>query len=336
MEEQLDRAIQQPRRMVPCPRPVSVCLVLSGLLDCIGNTPLVRLKKVSKETGCTILAKAEFLNPGGSVKDRIARFIVEQAEASGRLKPGSTIVEVTSGNTGIAFSMVGALKGYRTVIMMPKTASEERRRMIELFGAELHLLEELLHIQSAVERTVELAHEDRTIFLPSQFSNPDNPLCHEQTTGPEIIEQTGGRFDAFVMGVGTGGTLMGVGRAIRKARIPARVVAVEPDESAVMSGGQAGHHGIQGLADGFIPEVVRLEEIDEIVRIKTNDAIAMADSLAREEGFLVGISAGANVLAAQQIAGQLGPGHAIVTILPDRGERYLSTKLDTEKTGTLM
>ena len=319
---------ETPRNIVACPRPVPVCLALADLLDCIGNTPIVHMKQASEETGCTILAKAEYLNPGGSIKDRIALFIVEQAEACGKLKPGSTILEVTSGNTGIALSMVGARKGYRTVIMMPKTVSEERRRMIASFGAELHLLEELLHIQSAVAHTIELARENPGIFLPSQFSNPDNPLCHETTTGPEIIEQTGGRLDAFVMGVGTGGTLMGVGRAIRKAKIRARVVAVEPDECAVMSGGKPGHHGIQGLADGFIPEIVRLEEIDEIVRIRTEDAMEMTERIAREEGFLAGISAGANVLAAKQVAARLGPGHTIVTILPDRGERYLSLRLD--------
>jgi cysteine synthase A len=318
----------KPRRLVACPRPVPVCLVLADLLDCIGNTPIVHMKQASEETGCTILAKAEYLNPGGSIKDRIAKFIVEQAEARGNLKPGSTILEVTSGNTGIAFSMVGARKGYHTVIMMPKTVSEERRRMIASFGAELHLLEELLHIQSAVARTIELARANPEIFLPSQFSNSDNPLCHETTTGPEIIEQTGGRLDAFVMGVGTGGTLMGVGRAVRKAGIPVRVVAVEPDESAVMSGGRPGHHGIQGLADGFIPEIVRLEEVDDVVRIKTEDAVGMSERIAKEEGFLVGISAGANILAAKQVAARLGPGHTIVTILPDRGERYLSLKLE--------
>lgn len=315
-----------PRSLVACPRPVAVCLVRADLLDCIGNTPIVLLRRASEETGCTILAKAEYLNPGGSIKDRIARFIVERAEERGKLKPGSIILEVTSGNTGIAFSMVGARKGYRTVIMMPKTVSEERRRMIASFGAELHLLEELLHIQSAVARSIELARENPGIFLPSQFSNPDNPLCHETTTGPEIIEQTGGKIDAFVMGVGTGGTLMGVGRALRKAKIRARVVAVEPEESAVMSGGRPGHHGIQGLADGFIPEIVRLEEIDDIVRIGTEDAMEMTGRIAREEGLLVGISAGANVLAAKRTAERLGSGHTIVTILPDRGERYLSLK----------
>lgn len=312
--------------LVPCPRQIPVCLVPSDVLDCIGNTPMVHMKRASIETGCTIMAKAEFLNPGGSVKDRIAKFIIEEAEKRGDLKPGDTILEVTSGNTGIAFSMVGARKGYRVVIVMPKTVSEERRKMIMSFGAELELLEELNRIQAAVADTAERARKDSTIFLPSQFSNPDNPRCHETTTGTEIIDQTGGRFDAFIMGVGTGGTLMGVARAIRKAHIPARVIAIEPDESAVMSGEKPGHHNIQGLADGFIPDIVNLKEIDQIVRIKSDEALQMSRQLCREEGLLVGISSGANIIAARQVAQELGPGHTIITVLPDRGERYLSVK----------
>lgn len=310
-----------------CPRKVPICVTPSGILDGIGHTPLVRLGRASEETGCDVLAKAEFLNPGGSIKDRIAKAIVEEAEKRGELEPGSTILEVTSGNTGIALSMVGAVKGYRVVIMMPRTVSQERRNMIVSLGAELHLMEELHCIQAAVARAIELARNDRTIFLPSQFSNPDNPRCHEATTGVEIIEQTGGKFAAFVMGVGTGGTLMGVGRAIRKNAIRARVVAVEPDESAVMSGDTPGTHGIQGLADGFVPDIVNLKEVDQIVRIRTEDAKQAARELALEEGLFVGISAGANTLAAKQVARELGPGHTVVTTLPDRGERYLSMKV---------
>lgn len=196
--------------------------------------------------------------------------------------------------------------------------------MIVSLGAELQLLEELLRIRGAMEATEEMARRDPTLFLPRQFANPDNPWAHETTTGPEILKQTGGRLDAFVMGVGTGGTLMGVGRAIRKAGVDALVVAVEPDESAVMSGGQPGPHGIQGLADGFIPEIMRVSEADDIVRVKTEDAKEAARRLAREEGLLVGISSGANVLAATEIARRLGPGHTVVTMLCDRGERYLS------------
>jgi len=310
--------------LVHCPRAIPICRETSGLLDAIGNTPLIRLHRASEETGCTVFAKCEFMNPGGSIKDRIAKRIIEQAERRGALRPGMTILEVTSGNTGIALSMVGAAKGYRVLIMMPKTVSEERRSMIRSFGAELVLLDELLHMQSAVTHSRELAECDADIFLPSQFSNLDNPACHEHTTGPEILLQTGGGLDAFVMGVGTGGTLMGVGRALRNAGRRAEVVAVEADESAVMSGGPPGHHGIQGLADGFIPEIVKLDELDSIVRVKTNDAIAASQRLAREEGLLVGVSSGANVLGAMATARRLGPGHTVVTILPDRGERYLS------------
>ena len=196
--------------------------------------------------------------------------------------------------------------------------------MIESLGAELRLLDDLLRIQGAVESAKKMAREDPMLFLPSQFANPDNPWAHETTTGPEILQQTNGAIDAFVMGVGTGGTLMGVGRALRHAGSKARVVAVEPDESAVMSGGKPGHHGIQGLADGFIPEIIRMDEVDDVVRIRTEDAKAAARRLAREEGLLVGISSGANVLAATEVARRLGPGHTVVTMLCDRGERYLS------------
>jgi cysteine synthase A len=317
---------ERKKDLVPCPREIPVCLAPSGVLDSIGNTPLILMREASRETGCLIYGKAEYLNPGGSIKDRIARFIIEEAEKRGDLRPESSILEVTSGNTGIGLAMVGAIKGYRVVIVMPQTVSEERRHMIESFGAELHLLQELRSIRNAVSRAVELSQGDPKIFLPSQFSNPDNPRCHELTTGPEIIYQTGGNLDAFVMGVGTGGTLMGVGRAIRKAKLKARIFAVEPDESAVMSGDEPGEHGIQGLADGFIPEIVRLPEIDDIVRIKTASAREEATSITRLEGMLVGVSSGANLLAAKKVARRLGPGHTIVTMLPDRGERYLSMK----------
>ena len=313
-----------PTHRVDCPREVATCLKPSGILDSIGNTPLIALRAASEATGCRILAKAEYMNPGGSIKDRIAKGIVERAEAAGALRPSMTILEVTSGNTGIALSMVGAAKGYRVVVMMPKTVSEERRHMIESLGAELRLLDDLLRIQGAVEEAKELAKNDASLFLPRQFENADNPLTHETTTGPEIVAQTGGHLDAFVMGIGTGGTVMGVGRAIRAARLPAKIVAVEPDESAVLSGGAPGRHGIQGLADGFVPPIVRREELDEVVRVTTPDARAMAARLAREEGLLVGISSGANVVASMRVAERLGPGHTVVTMLCDRGERYLS------------
>lgn len=309
---------------LPCPRHVPICMRPADLLDGVGYTPVIKLRQVSEETGCSVYAKCEFQNPGGSIKDRIAAFIVGQAEKRGELRPGMTILEVTSGNTGIALSMVGARKGYKVRIMMPKTVSQERRAMIQGFGAELELIDQLTDILAAVHETQERAKKDTNLFLPSQFSNPDNPLCHETTTGPEILAQVPGSIDAFIMGVGTGGTLMGVGRALRKENPSVKIVAVEADESAVLSGDPPGHHGIQGLADGFIPDVVNVGEIDQVVRVKTAEAIEESHRITRSEGLLVGISSGANVLAARDVAQALGPGHTIVTMLPDRGERYLS------------
>jgi cysteine synthase A len=313
-----------PQHLVYCPRQTPTCLVTSEVVDSIGHTPLIRLMGASKRTGCNIFAKAEFMNPGGSIKDRIARYIVFESEKRGELGRGSTIMEVTSGNTGIALAMVGAMRGYKVVVVMPKTVSVERRRMITSFGAELELLEDIDDMQDAIARTEQFAASRDNIFLPRQFANPDNIETHRTTTGPEILRQLNGEIDAFVMGVGTGGTVMGVGRALRKAGSRARIVAVEPDESAVMSGDPPGKHGIQGLADGFIPALVNLEEIDQIVRVPTQHAIIAAQQIGVEEGLLVGISSGANALAAEQVADELGPGHNVVTVLCDRGERYLS------------
>jgi cysteine synthase A len=310
--------------LVNCPRQTPTCLVTSDVLDSIGNTPLLRLRKISDETGCEILAKAEFLNPGGSIKDRIARHIIREAERRGELKPGSIIMEVTSGNTGISLSMVGAMRGYKVIIILPKTVSTERRQMIESFGAKLELLEEINDMQSAIRDLEERAAGHDEIFLPRQFANQDNIEAHRTTTGAEILRQVRTPIHAFVMGVGTGGTVMGVGRALREHGSEARIVAVEPDESAVMSGEKRGKHGIQGLADGFIPDIVNTDEIDQVIRIKTPDAIRRAHELSREAGLLVGISSGANVIAATRLAREMGPGNTIVTVLPDRGERYLS------------
>ena len=304
-----------PPHLVYCPRQTPTCLVTSEVYDSIGHTPLIRIRSASAVTRCNVLAKAEFMNPGGSIKDRIARHIIFEAEKRGELRPGSTIMEVTSGNTGIALAMVGAMRGYKVVIIMPGTVSRERRSMITSFGADLELLEEIGDMQGAIARSEQYAATHPNVFLPRQFSNPDNVETHRTTTGPEIMRQLNGEIDAFVMGVG---------RALRKAGSRARIVAVEPEESAVMSGGEPGPHGIQGLADGFIPALVNLDEIDQVVRISTRDAIDAAHRIGVEEGLLVGISSGANVLAATRVAAQLGPGHNVVTVLCDRGERYLS------------
>jgi cysteine synthase A len=312
------------QHLVYCPRQTPTCLVTSEVSDSIGHTPLIRLRDASGRAGCNIFAKAEFMNPGGSIKDRIARHIVLEAEKRGELRPGSTILEVSSGNTGIALAMVGAMRGYKVVVVMPGTVSTERRRMIASFGAELELLDDIDDMQDAIKQSETFAASHNDVFLPRQFANPENTEAHRVTTGPEILRQLDCEIDAFVMGVGTGGTVMGVGRALRKAGSRARIVAVEPDESAVMSGDAPGHHGIQGLADGFIPALVNLDEIDQIVRIPTQDAIDAARQIGVEEGLLVGISSGANVLAAAQVAQELGPGHNVVTVLCDRGERYLS------------
>jgi len=312
------------QHLVYCPRQTPTCLVTSEVSDSIGHTPLIRLQAASSLTRCNIFAKAEFMNPGGSIKDRIARHMLAEAEKRGELQPGSTIMEVTSGNTGIALAMVGAMRGYKVVVVMPRTVSRERRSMIKSFGAELELLDDIDDIQDAIAGAEAFAATRDDIFLPRQFANPDNVETHRTTTGPEILRQLNGEIDAFVMGVGTGGTVMGVGRALRKAGSRVRIVAVEPDESAVLSGGAPGPHGIQGLADGFVPALVNLDEIDQVVRIPTQDAIDAAQQIGVEEGLLVGISSGANVLAAKQVAAQLGPGHNVVTVLCDRGERYLS------------
>ena len=317
------------QNLVYCPRQTPTCLVASEVVDSIGHTPLIRLRGASKLTRCNIFAKAEFMNPGGSIKDRIARHMVFEAEKRGELRPGSTIMEVTSGNTGIALAMVGAMRGYKVLVVMPKTVSDERRSMIASFGADLELLDDIDDMQDAIARTEAFAAQHDHVFLPRQFANPDNIEAHRTTTGPEILRQLNGEIDAFVMGVGTGGTVMGVGRALRKAGSRARIVAVEPDESAVLSGGAPGPHGIQGLADGFIPPLVDVDELDQVVRISTRDAIDAAQQIGVDEGLLVGISSGANVLAATQVAAELGPGHNLVTVLCDRGERYLSAMART-------
>lgn len=298
-------------------------LVCDDALGLIGNTPLVRLARVSPPGGALVWGKAEFLNPGGSVKDRPALRMIEAAEEAGLLAPDAVIVEATSGNTGISLAMIAALRGYRCVLVMPEDMSLERRYLLRSYGAEIELTEASGGMAGAVERAREIVRETAQAFSPSQFVNPANPQSHELTTASEILEQMPTALSAFVAGVGTGGTVTGVGRVL-KQRLGAsvHVVAVEPERSAVLSGGKPGLHGIQGLGAGFVPEILDRSVIDEVVPVGDVAAEKMAQRLAYEEGLLVGPSAGANVFAACAVAARIGSGN-VVTVLCDTGERYL-------------
>ncbi|MEO8541370.1 MAG: cysteine synthase A [bacterium] len=302
--------------------------VADSVLDLVGATPMVRLKRVIPQDAATVLGKMESLNPGGSVKDRIALAMIEDAEQSGRLKPDSTIVEPTSGNTGIGLALVAAVKGYRIILTMPEDMSLERRRLLERYGAELVLTPAIEGMTGAVFAAQELCKKHSDYFMPQQFENAANPEIHYRTTAREIMEATGGRIDAFVAGVGTGGTITGVGRLLREQLgSDVLIVAVEPSRSPVLSGGRAGMHGIQGIGASFIPGVLDRGIYNEILRVEDKDATAFSRRLAREEGILAGISAGANVFAARKIAERLGAGKTVVTIICDTGERYLSVNI---------
>jgi cysteine synthase A len=299
-------------------------LIADSVLELIGGTPLVRLNRVVPKGAATVLGKLESLNPAGSVKDRIALAMIEAAERGGKLKPGDTIVEPTSGNTGIGLAMVAAVKGYRLVLTMPEDYSVERRRLLERYGAELHLTPAIEGMSGAVFAAQELVASKPDHFMPQQFDNAANPEVHRKTTAREIVEATGGRVDAFVAGVGTGGTITGVGEVLREVNPEVRIVAVEPARSPVLTGGRAGMHAIQGIGASFVPGVLNREIYDEVVLVEDRDALRMAGRLVREEGLLVGISAGANVYAAIQVAKKLGSARTVVTMLNDTGERYLS------------
>ena len=306
-----------------------------SVTELVGRTPLVRLNRISDETGAEVLGKLESFNPGGSVKDRIGLAMIEAAERDGRITPGrTTLVEPTSGNTGVALAMVAAARGYDLVLTMPDTFSVERRALLKAYGARLVLTPGTDGMTGAVRRAAELAEELDDAFVPQQFENPANPEVHRLTTAEEIWDDTAGEVDVFVAGVGTGGTLTGVGRVLKERRPGVRVVAVEPTDSPVLSGGRAGPHRIQGIGAGFVPAVLDEQVYDEVLTVTGDDAFRTARALAREEGVLVGISSGANAWAAGELARRDGMrGKVVVTILSDTGERYLSTPLFAELAG---
>ncbi|TAK59468.1 MAG: cysteine synthase A [Dehalococcoidia bacterium] len=301
--------------------------IAGSVLELIGGTPMVRLSRIVPEGSAEIAGKLESLNPAGSVKDRIALSMIEAAEAEGSIRSGDTIVEPTSGNTGIGLAMVAAVKGYQLILTMPEDMSSERRRLLTRFGAQLVLTPAIEGMTGAVFAAQELVKKNKGYYMPQQFNNAANPEVHRRTTAREILTATGGKLDAFVAGVGTGGTITGVGEVL-KAEVPGiLVVAVEPSRSPVLAGGKAGMHGIQGIGASFVPGVLNRDVFDELIAVKDDDALATTGRLTREEGLLVGISTGANVWASLQVAKRLGAGKRVVTMLCDTGERYLSVSL---------
>lgn len=302
--------------------------VAENVLELIGSTPMVKLNKTTKSVEATVLAKLEFLNPSGSIKDRIAKHMIESAEKKGILKPDSVIAVATTGNTGIAFAMAAAVKGYKMIAVMPKEMSGERRKMILAYGAEIVFTPGCeSDVDKSIKKVEEMARKNPKIWVADQFTNIDNVVAHRETTAREILAQTGGKVDAFVAGVGTGGTLTGVAELLKKEIPNVRIVAVEPAECAVLSGGKKGPHRIEGIGDGFVPKILRLDLIDEVIAVPDEEAIKMSRRLAGEEGIFAGISSGANVSAALRVAGSLGEEKAVVTVLPDSGQRYFSTDL---------
>ena len=301
--------------------------IAETVLDLIGGTPMVRLSRVVKEGWAELVAKVESFNPAGSVKDRIALSMIEAAEREGRLKPGETIVEPTSGNTGIGLAMVAAVKGYRLIVTMPEDMSLARRDLLARYGVEVVLTPAIEGMSGAVYAAQELTNENPRYFMPQQFENPANPEVHRRTTAREILAATGGKIDAFVAGVGTGGTITGVGEVLKEQDSGILVVAVEPARSPVLQGGHGGVHAIQGIGASFVPGILNREVVDEIISVGDEDAIAMSRRLTHDEGLLAGISAGANVFAALKVAKRLGRGKRVVTVLPDTGERYLTMEV---------
>jgi len=298
--------------------------IAETVLELIGGTPMVRLNRVVQDGAAEVVAKVESHNPAGSIKDRIALSMIEAAEREGRIKPGDTIVEPTSGNTGIGLAMVAAVKGYRLIVTMPEDMSLARRDLLARYGAEIILTPAIEGMTGAVYAAQELMNENPQYYMPQQFENPANPEVHRRTTAREILAATGGRLDAFVAGVGTGGTITGVGEVLKAEQPDVLIIAVEPARSPVLQGGRAGITAIQGIGAGFAPGILNREVLDEIMSVGDEDAIAMSRRLSREEGLLVGISAGANVVAALKVAKRLGRDKRVVTVLPDTGERYLT------------
>ena len=307
--------------------------VKNSFEELIGGTPLLRLSNIKEKEGlcADVFAKLEYLNPAGSAKDRAALYMIDEAEKSGRLKKGSVIIEPTSGNTGIGLACIGALRGYRVIIVMPDSMSEERKKLMKAYGAELILTDGKLGMAGAIAKANELAGSFENSFIPDQFGNKDNAKAHYETTGPEIYGDTDGKVDIFVAGVGTGGTITGVGRFLKEKNEKIKIVAVEPKGSAVLSGKAAGAHGLQGIGAGFIPSVLDVSVIDEIIAVSEQEAYSSARSLAKNEGVLCGISSGAALFAATVLAkDRANEGKNIVVLLPDTGDRYLSTDLFNE------
>ena len=307
--------------------------ILKGVSELIGNTPLMEVTNIEKKLGleATVLVKLEYMNPAGSSKDRAAREMIEDAEKRGLLKEGSVIIEPTSGNTGIGLASIAASKGYRVILTMPETMSAERRNILKAYGAELVLTEGAKGMQGAIDRAEELAREIPGSFIPGQFENPANPASHRKTTGPEIWRDTEGKVDIFIAGVGTGGTVTGVGEYLKAQNPAVRVVALEPEDSPVLSGGKAGSHTLQGIGAGFVPKALNTDIYDEVFRCSGKDAVETAKMLARTEGISVGISSGAALYGAIQLAKRPENKHKmIVALLPDSGDRYYSTPLFTD------
>ena len=294
----------------------------ADITELIGGTPLVRLNRLSKPGSATIYAKVESFNPGGSIKDRICLNMINEAERLGKLKPGGTIVEPTSGNTGIGLALVAAVRGYKLILVMPESMSMERASLLSSYGAQLVLTAAWEGMKGSIKEAESIVAQNPSYYMPDQFSNPANPAMHRKTTGPEIVDALDGRVDAFVAAVGTGGTI--TGEVIKERNLAAKIVAVEPAGSPVLSGGDPGPHKIQGIGAGFVPKVLNRTLLDRVVTVTDDEAYQTAKLLAKKEGLLVGISAGANVFAAQKIAEELGPGKNVVTILCDTGERYIS------------